>query len=238
MKFFKRFLVATLLIVVLSTSIVLCACNTNQQPIDDPDQTTIIDQPSGEQSSGEQLPGEETKEDSIIVTTPNRDYEVKFYRAGNLNTKEGNYSAIINSAEELTTFCDMETSPYFKKMTIEDIKQYGIPDDKLNDEEFIEQLDEMFNGDNKKMIEILKEYDADYFQNKSIIILFRSRPYDTVCYSLSSLEVNAGSIDITLSTPKTTDYLPCVVGNHAYIIEVDKEKVANVTNINVKEIEE
>ena len=237
MKNIKRIFIAIFLIGVLSMSTILCACNTDKQPIDGPDQTTIIDQPSGEQSSGEQSSGAETKEEFIIVTTPNRDYDVKFYRAGNLNTKVGNYSAIINSIEELTTFCDMETSPYFKKMTIEDIKQYGIPDDKLNDKEFIEQFDEMFNGDNRKMIEILKGYDVDYFQNKSIIVLFRSRPYDTVCYSLSSLEVNAGSIDITLSTPKTTDYLPCVVGNHAYIIEVDKEKVANVTNINVKEIE-
>ncbi|MDE6474744.1 MAG: hypothetical protein K2L70_06560 [Clostridia bacterium] len=236
MKFFKRFLVATLLIGILSMSIIFCACNQNDQPTDNPDKIKDVEQSSGNyNSSGEiQSSGEETKEDSIIVTTPNKDYIVNFYSAGNLHTKENNYSAIINSIEELTTFCDNETSPYFKNMTIED---FPISDEMANDENFIEQFDEMFNSDNRKMIEILKEYDADYFQNKSIVVLFRFRPYYTVQYSLSSLEVNTDSLDITLSTPKTTDYLPCVVGHHLYIIEVDKEKVANVTNINVEEIE-
>ncbi|MDE6275984.1 MAG: hypothetical protein K2M75_05535 [Clostridia bacterium] len=217
MKNLKRLFIAAILICVLSTSIILCACNTNQQPID-------------------QQPKVKDTDESTTYANQEVDYDVKFYSVDCKSKKNATTSFVLNSLEDLNTLCDDEISPYFKTTSIEEIKGY-LSNEYLNDEAAIENAYDMFNGENKKAIQILNNYDEDYFQEKSIVVLFRFRPYETVRYSLSNFDVNGNTLDIILSTKKPIGPLPCIVGTHMYVIELEKEAVADVTKINVNEIQ-
>ncbi|MDE7191885.1 MAG: hypothetical protein K2O35_05420 [Clostridia bacterium] len=138
---------------------------------------------------------------------------IKIYDDSSLDI-ESNYSAIINTTEEINTFCDVETSPIFS-------------DDKLT-------------GQNNKIIETLKKYDEEFFQNKSIVVLFRFRASSGYFFRVKDFEINENSLNITLSRklPSEPAFYPCDVITCVYILEMDKDMIANVNQINVNEIEE
>lgn len=134
---------------------------------------------------------------------------VKILHDSYLNIGDGNYSTITRSFKELNEFCDGETSPIFKI------------------------------GQKSKTAEILKEYDEEFFNNKSLVVIFRFRGSSGYFYRLENYDVNNNAINITLvmeyddASQYTADVISCV-----YLIEMNKDEVTDVANINVKEIKE
>ncbi len=82
---------------------------------------------------------------------------IKIYEDYRLQSKELNYSTIINSAQELSVFCNEDTSPYFKKnqLTIQDVIP-DITEEQLKDEELINMFEEKYVNCNKRMRHITK----------------------------------------------------------------------------------
>ena len=176
MKSFKIFLVSMLLISILTTSILLCACdkddNTEKPPADD-----------------------------------FRDADwIKVYSCSN-NLKDYTYSPIINSVEEILTLCDEDNSPIFYK----------------NDHS------------NNRAIEKLKEYDEEFFKNKTLAIFNRSLTRGGLY--VKNLEINDELLNVTLinEISKNAVY-PTITTTCLYLLELPKEQAKGVTQINVEQI--
>ena len=91
----------------------------------------------------------------------------------------------------------------------------------------------------EKFIDKLNEYDDCYFQNNSLIIIFKGR-VDNRFYRVKEFDTTSDTINIILSTTKLEiGSLPIwTLFACFYIFGIDKEQVANITQINVTEIEE
>ena len=127
---------------------------------------------------------------------------------GLVTIKSGTPSSIINSTEELSIYKDFDN---YEDTPIETIE---------------------------KFITILEKYDDNYFQSKSLILIFRGR-VSGMFYKVKDFDIDNELANITLSTPKSDDdYIIWPILTCAYIFEIDKDKVANVTQINVTQIEE
>ncbi|MDE7191884.1 MAG: hypothetical protein K2O35_05415 [Clostridia bacterium] len=116
---------------------------------------------------------------------------------------------IINSSEELSIFKDFSI---YEDVSIETIERF---------------------------IALLEKYDNDYFQNKSLILIFRGNP-SSEFYKVKSFDIKDDLLNITLSTPKSDGYIPIPwpILTCAYMFEIDRDQVAAVTKINVTQIEE
>ena len=147
---------------------------------------------------------------SICLCACEKDDEdwIKVYSCS-YNIKDLNYSAIINSVNDVLTICDEDTSPIF------DNDEYGA---------------------NKKAIEALKEYDEEFFKNKALVVFFRSHRGGD--YYVKDFEIIDESLNITIvrETKKNAVYPTVVPPICIYILEFDKEKVEQIANINVDEI--
>lgn len=188
------------------------------------------------------------KEDTQIKINKienNNDYDVKIYdfKYNYLTLKKDcPYSFKINSKDELDRFCNAETSPFFNEY--KDIKELYpyLSDEEINsDKKFQEaclQQVEIANRRNDKLIELLNAYGDDYFQNKSLILSVVHFG-DTRYYRFKDFEIQDNTFNITLSHKIEPGYsYPCVVTVSAYFIEIDKEKVADISQINVTKIQE
>ncbi len=142
---------------------------------------------------------------------PNNQDWIKIHDYTRFSLKYSNYSTKINSAEDITTLCDEDTSPIFKK-----------------------------DGYNRNIdiITTLNEYDEEFFMDKSLIVIFRLR--NGFPYYVKDFEIIDESFNITLARdlPKEPVVYPDVVITSmcVYILEFDKEKIKDVTQINVQEI--
>ncbi len=143
-------------------------------------------------------------------TPPNQDW-IKIHTYNYLYLKQDNCSAIIKSVEDITYICDEDTSPIFKKNSYEQ---------------------------NKKIITTLKEYDEEFFEEKSLIVLFRFRSSSGYFFYVKDFEIIDNSFNITLARdlPKESVMYPLLVVTSVYLLEFPKEQVNDVTQINVQEI--
>ncbi|MDE6275394.1 MAG: hypothetical protein K2M75_02520 [Clostridia bacterium] len=162
-----------------------------------------------------------TPEDSKYVIDPfveqqYDDLKVNIYNDGGLHLKSNNYSAMIKSVKELSAFCNEDNSPIFEKR------------------------DEMFVNQNEGIINVLKKYNKEFFKNKSLIVLFRTKGSSGYFYNFKDYSVNDAQLDITLSMklPKEPCSYPADMMVFIYVLEFDKAKVSSVLQINVKEIQE
>ena len=92
---------------------------------------------------------------------PNNQDWIKIHNYYIFSLKCSNYSTKINSVEDITTLCDEDTSPIFKK-----------------------------DGYNRNIdiITTLNEYDEEFFMDKSLIVIFRLRngfPYYVKDFEIS-----------------------------------------------------
>ena len=142
---------------------------------------------------------------------PNNQDWIKIHNYSSFSLKYNNYSAILHSVEDIMSICDKDTSPIFKKSGYDQ---------------------------NKQIIDTLKEYDEEFFIDKSLIVIFRLR--DGFPYYVKDFEIIDESFNMTLARdlPKEPAVYPDVVIaiTCVYILEFDKEKIKDVTQINVQEI--
>ncbi|MDE5911224.1 MAG: hypothetical protein K2H24_02695, partial [Clostridia bacterium] len=96
-------------------------------------------------------------------------------------------------------------------------------------------------NDDKSIIDLFsKLYNDEFFQNKSIVVLSRFRTSSGYFFRVKDFEINENSLNITLSRKlpdEPVDY-PCDIATCLYLLEIEKDQVANITQINVNEIEE
>ncbi|MDE7071441.1 MAG: hypothetical protein K2O86_05665 [Clostridia bacterium] len=138
---------------------------------------------------------------------------IKLYSNGYLHLKnDTDYSIKLTSVEDVTTICDDTTSSIF-----ENSSKYS---------------------NNKGIIKKLKEYDEEFFEEKSLIVLFRFRSSSGYFFYVKDFEIIDNSFNITLARdlPKESVMYPCDVITCVYFLEFDKEKIKDVTQINVQEI--
>ncbi len=142
---------------------------------------------------------------------PNNQDWIKIHTYNYLYLKQDNCSAIIKSVEDIMYICDEDTSPIFKKNSYEQ---------------------------NKKIITTLKEYDEEFFEEKSLIVLFRFRSSSGYFFYVKDFEIIDNSFNITLARdlPKESVVYPLLVVTSVYLLEFPKEQVKDVTQINVQEI--
>ncbi len=134
---------------------------------------------------------------------------IQIYRCGLWVKPEiYNSSKILNSYEELINFENF------------DLREDLSPQDK------------------EHLLTKLAKYDNDYFQNKSLVLVFR-RIGDSRFSRVKSFEIKGESLDITLSLPIIYDGgVATVVLDYMYYFEIDKEQVSHVIKININQIEE
>ncbi len=162
---------------------------------------------------------------------------IKIYEDYRLQSKELNYSTIINSAQELSVFCDEDTSPYFKKnqLTIQDVIP-DITEEQLKNEDLMNMFEETFVNCNKRMIGILQKYDEEFFETKSLALISRNR-WDNSFYILEKLEINNDTMNVILSTENPDNYIyPDISLTCLYLIEIDKQQASNINQIKVVEL--
>ncbi len=142
---------------------------------------------------------------------PNNQDWIKIYTCDKLNLKNDNCYTIAYSVEDIMTICDENTSPIFEE-------------DKYGKEYYI--------------IEKLKEYNEEFFIDKTLVILFRVRNDAGTYYYVKDFDINDNSLNITLARdlPKEPIIAPMVVCTCVYLFEFPKEQVKDVTQINVQEI--
>ncbi len=142
---------------------------------------------------------------------PNNQDWIKIHNYYIFSLKCSNYSTKINSVEDITTLCDEDSSPIFNK----------------------DGYDQ-----NKQIIDTLKDYDEEFFINKSLIVLFRHKGSAGYSYYVKDFEINEESLNITLARdlPKEPVGYPLLVVTSVYLLEFPKEQVKDVTQINVQEI--
>ncbi|MDE6604579.1 MAG: hypothetical protein K2K85_00975 [Clostridia bacterium] len=125
-----------------------------------------------------------------------------------INIKASAPSSIINSTEELDLFKNFDT---YESNSIKTIENF---------------------------IATLEKYDDDYFQNKSLILIFQG--YTSArFYKVKSFDIKDANLNIILSTPELNGYeIPWPILVCAYIFEIDKNQSADINNIIVEKIEE
>ena len=147
--------------------------------------------------------------------TNTNDFELKFYDTKGYGYSIGNYATIIKSAKELTDFCNRDTSPIFKKE------------------------DEFTVKDNEKIIELFNEYDEDFFKNKSLVAIFRTRGCWGLKSEIKDYQIKDNSMNVTVSViSKRNVGYPTAITMHIFLLEFDKSKVSNVNQVIVEEIQE
>lgn len=162
---------------------------------------------------------------------------IKIYEDYRLQSKELNYSTIINSAQDLSVFCNEDTSPYFKKnqLTIQDIIP-DITEEQLKDEELINMFEEKYVNCNKRMIGILQKYDEEFFETKSLALIFRNRGNNRF-FKIKDISIEDNSLNLLLTTPSLNGDYPVLESSVCvYILEYEKEKLNGINQINIKEI--
>ena len=187
MKKFKIVFMAILLISVLATSAMLCACHT---PVYSIKLTHIVSQ----------------NYDRISVS---------IYKDSGLTLKSPDCSAIINSVEELNAFCDVATSPIFAREN------------------------NASNGENQKIIDMLKKSDQKFFDYKSLVVLFRTRESSGYLYDFNDYNIDGAELNITLTmlTPKEPVDYDSVMTTFIYVFGLEKSKITGVTQVNVEELQ-
>lgn len=192
MKKFKMLFVAIILISVLALSTMLCACDKDNGDI--PDDTTQL---------------------KPIVGQEYDNVSVSIYSDGSLTLKSVDYSAIINSVEELNSLCDKDASPIFDKET------------KYSD------------GQNQKIINVLKTNDQQFFKKKSLVVLFRTKGSSGYLYDFNDYNIDGEELDITLSmmAPKEPVDYPCDMATFIYVFKFEKSELKGATQVNVQEIQ-
>ncbi|MDE7190970.1 MAG: hypothetical protein K2O35_00625 [Clostridia bacterium] len=148
--------------------------------------------------------------ESPLVDKSSKDFEFKYYEYG---ASLIDYATIIKSVEDLSAFYEDTSSPI-----------YG------------ENESDIFN---ERILEIFQDYDEQFFNNKSLVIISRVRTCLGLDSDIKSYEIIDNTLNVTVSV--------IVVGNKGYatamtmhlcLLEFDKEKLSNVTQINVEEIKE
>ncbi len=108
-------------------------------------------------------------------------------------------------------------------------------------EEITNFCDKYVLNDDKFIIDLFsKLYNDEFFQNKSIVVLSRFRTSSGYFFRVKDFEINENSLNITLSRKlpdEPVDY-PCDIATCLYLLEIEKDQVANITQINVNEIVE
>ena len=246
MKNYKIIIVVVFLIGVLTLSTFLCACNKDNQPSgDNGQQSGNIDnneQPSGDLNKTEQPSGNIQELPSGEKPANRTPDWVKIYSKRTcLSLQSDKCSAIIKSKEEFDAFCDPDTSSCLKKInTIYDIFPDISEEDIAENEYFNNSLIDAYNSANEEVIELFKDYDEKFFQEKSLVVLFRVRGTVGHYYDYKSHQVVGNTLNITLlwTIPDESVRYPAISGTYIYILEFDKEVVADVTQINVEDIQE
>lgn len=234
MKRIKIIFMIVLLIGLMTLSTLLCACNKDEQPIDNKDAQLSGDKEEQTSSNKEeQLPG---KEDGALAGDNNPDW-VKVYKYNELSLKANNCSAIIKSKEGLDEFCDADTSSCFKTSTVHDLFPDITEEELKENEKVINSYVEFFNEANQDVIDVLQKYDEQFFEEKSLVVLFAVRSSSSFAYNYEKHAIVDNGLHVTLSlTINKGDRYPTDIKTFVYILEFDKDEVAGVQQINVEEI--
>ncbi|MDE6474719.1 MAG: hypothetical protein K2L70_06435 [Clostridia bacterium] len=139
-----------------------------------------------------------------------KDFEFRYYEFG---ARLVNYATIIKSVKDLSAFYEDTSSPIYKE------NEYDV--------------------NNKKTLEIFQDYDKQFFKNKSLVIIFRVRTCLGLDSDIKNYEIIDNTLNVTVSViaEKDKDYATAMT-MHLCLLEFDKEKLSNVTQINVEEIKE
>ncbi|MDE6604606.1 MAG: hypothetical protein K2K85_01110 [Clostridia bacterium] len=150
--------------------------------------------------------------DNESDNTPEKDFEFKYYEFG---ARLVNYATIIKSVDDLSAFFNDESSPIYRK------------EDKYAD---------IYN---QKTLELFQDYDKKFFQNKSLVIIFRVRTCLGLESDIKDYEIIDNSLNVTITIIRESNYdYATAMTMHMCLLEFDKQKLSSVTQINVKEIEE
>ena len=117
-----------------------------------------------------------------------------------------NLVKIINSLEELKAFCDEVNNPAFNE-------------ESLN-----------YSSDLSRKI---REYDETFFAEKSLIIYLTSHGDTSVSYSIKGLEIENEELLLDIRIKKHKGLFTHVFTPWVFIIEVNKEDIAGITNIRI-----
>lgn len=153
---------------------------------------------------------------NININEIPEEVSVKIYGIGRPSAKESNYSTIINSSEDLVNFCDFENDKSdFLKNSQDKLDIYA----------------------NTRLINLLNEYDKTFFKNKSLVFIYKTKPYPEY-YNYDSMIKDGETLKITLSLPPYDGSYgyPCVVAYYVYLIAVDKEVADGVNQVVVEEV--
>ena len=144
--------------------------------------------------------------------TLEKDFEFKYYEHG---AKLVNYATIIKSVDDLSAFFNDESSPIY------------IKEDEYNEIYY------------QKTLELFQDYDEQFFKNKSLVIIFRVRTCLGLESDIKDYEISDDSLNVTISIiiESNKGYADAMT-MHMCLLEFDKEKLSNVTQINVEEIRE
>ena len=234
MKKFKIIIMVMTLIGLIALSTLLCACNTDAKPTDKNDTQpsgNIEQQPSGNVET--QPPTEKKERPSGYV---NPDW-VKIYRYNELSLRADKCSAIINSSEELNAFCDVDTSSCLKTSTVYDLYPNITEEQLKENEEKLNYYVKAVNEANNQIIDILKKYDEQFFQEKSLVVLFSVRGSIGYGYNYKEHQIDGNTLNINLVMIEDGLHsYPMAMGTFFYIMEFDKEEVDGVEQINFTEI--
>ncbi|MDE5756112.1 MAG: hypothetical protein K2I23_03400 [Clostridia bacterium] len=193
MKNIKIISVATLLICLLITTTLLCACSVA--------------------GDGNLLSGRSrTAQPSDNAETKSKDFEFSYYEdISNIV----NYATIVKSIGDLSDLFNDESSPVC-----------------VNKDEYSQQ-------NQQKILELFQEYNKQFFKDKSLVVISRVRSCMGLQSDIKDYEIVDNSMNVTVSeiSKKDADYATAMT-MHMCFLEFDKEKVSDVTQINVQEIKE
>ncbi len=108
-----------------------------------------------------------------------KDFEFKYYEFG---ARLVNYATIIKSVNDLSAFFNDESSPIYRK------------EDKYAD---------IYN---QKTLELFQDYDKKFFQNKSLVIIFRVRTCLGLESDIKDYEIIDNSLNVTISMIRESNY--------------------------------
>lgn len=222
-----------LLVSLMALSTLLCACNKGATPSDNNDVPSSKVEEQTSTKIEEQSPADQKKQ-SIGV---NPDW-LKVYKCNDLSLQANKCSAIINSKEALDVFCNMDTSSCLKTATANSLFP-NATEEQLNEKaDLINYYVNCINEANQVVVDKLqKKYDAQFFEGKSLVVLFARRPSSMLVYPYKDHEVNGNALNITLAMKLHEDYrLSCDMETFFYIMEFDKDAVDGVEQVSFNEI--
>ncbi len=104
------------------------------------------------------------------------------------------------------------------------------------DEELINMFEEKYVNCNKRMIGILQKYDEEFFETKSLALIFRHRGNNRF-FKIKDISIEDNSLNLLLTTPSLNGDYPVLESSVCvYILEYEKEKLNGINQINIKEI--